>query len=80
MDRFRDVLRHIKREVIFQSFREVLANLCHLFFYAFGYFHCIGARKHIDSQYGSIACIDTTFRIVRLCFERNTGYVTHTYQ
>ena len=44
MDRFGNISRHIERNLIAQSLREVLANLIHRLFYSLGHFHRIGTR------------------------------------
>ena len=61
MDRLGNISRHIERNVVFQTFREVPADFLHRLFHVIGYFHSIGTRKHVDTQYGSITSIDTTF-------------------
>ena len=64
MNRFGDISGHIKRNLIVQPLREILADLFHGFLYPPGNFHGIGTRQHINAKYGSILTIDATLRTI----------------
>ena len=72
---FRNVSGHVERNLIFQSFRKVLADFVHGILYIFCHFHSIRSRQHVDTEYGGVAPVDTAFCVVRLGFERDAGYV-----
>ena len=64
VDGLGNIFRHIEGEVIFQAFREVLADFLHGRLHFFSHFQRIGSRQHIDTQDGGILPVDTALGIV----------------
>ena len=75
MNRFGNIGGHVERNLIAHALGKIPAQFFHGFLDVLGHLHRVGSRKHIDTQHGSIASVDSTLRIIRGCLERNPGYI-----
>ena len=72
-----DILRHIKREIILQALREVLADILHRLFHLRGDLQSVRSRQHIDTQDSGVLPVDPTLRRIRGSLQRYPGHVAH---
>ena len=75
VDRLRNVLCHVERDIVRHPVRKILADSIHLGLYILGHFNGVGAGKHIHVQHRGVSPVDTALCIIRLGLKRHTSHI-----